>query len=462
MKRRVLFFFFSIAVFFIMLIFIYNPITVSAYISGSNELSVKSCGAKGDGITDDSDAIIYALSQSSRVFFPSGTYHITKQIVIPNDSSLIGENGAILDFHNNITDGYDYGYLVNENSTWYNSDNLAHGIHIENLTIQKSNVLSTEKAILLLSNVTDVTINNVRFITALNDSVNTIDILVNCHNITVTNSSFYHNQGNQRGGLWIRDRFNRGISYGTSNITFKNCYFEKNSGLDELIAIFSVPDYNNNFGCVSNVTIEDCNIVYNTNSSDTSLSNNAPYLLSTSMGDTNNVSYKNCTITNNNLLMSTFKMMVHGNGALPITAQRISNCTINCPNSYRSNIGSYVFYTEGNNCNQETAHIDNSQIYIGYRVVGCNNDINFDNSNFYIFNNGVSLDSNNIARNCNFYVSNCSEPSRVIRNGRCTIINSNITFYDTDQPRFVIQPSVLTNTTINASVPVLVQYNYSS
>lgn len=63
--------------------------------------SVKNFGAVGDGIADDTDAINRALFQifcvqdndrSRRsLFFPAGTYKITKTIIIPSYARLIGE-----------------------------------------------------------------------------------------------------------------------------------------------------------------------------------------------------------------------------------------------------------------------------------------------------------------------------------------------------------------------------------
>ena len=51
-------------------------------ISSRGFVSVKDFGAKGDGVTDDSDAIISALNSSLNVYFPAGTYIQSKQVTI--------------------------------------------------------------------------------------------------------------------------------------------------------------------------------------------------------------------------------------------------------------------------------------------------------------------------------------------------------------------------------------------
>lgn len=61
-----------------------------------DEVDVKQFGAKGDGVTDDSAAVLAAITDRYNahggvVFFPRGTYLITQQIVMPNDG--IGVTG---------------------------------------------------------------------------------------------------------------------------------------------------------------------------------------------------------------------------------------------------------------------------------------------------------------------------------------------------------------------------------
>lgn len=53
--------------------------------------TVKDYGAIGDGVADDSDAIINCINNEGIVYFPSGTYKITKSLTADN-KLIIGEN----------------------------------------------------------------------------------------------------------------------------------------------------------------------------------------------------------------------------------------------------------------------------------------------------------------------------------------------------------------------------------
>ncbi len=66
----------------------YETVPASAFVS------VKSAGAKGDGVTDDSDAIQKVLSSATDdqvVFFDHGYYIVTKTIDVPKDIRIVGE-----------------------------------------------------------------------------------------------------------------------------------------------------------------------------------------------------------------------------------------------------------------------------------------------------------------------------------------------------------------------------------
>ncbi|MBN9706555.1 tail fiber domain-containing protein, partial [Enterobacter roggenkampii] len=56
-------------------------------------ISVFDAGAKGDGVTDDSDAIHNALSSGKNVYFPAGTYQISRLIYPYHDGQTIFGDG---------------------------------------------------------------------------------------------------------------------------------------------------------------------------------------------------------------------------------------------------------------------------------------------------------------------------------------------------------------------------------
>jgi hypothetical protein len=62
----------------------------AAWVEGLPWVNVKDYGAVGDGTTDDSNAVINAIAAAvaaggGTIYFPTGTYRITSQLVIPND-----------------------------------------------------------------------------------------------------------------------------------------------------------------------------------------------------------------------------------------------------------------------------------------------------------------------------------------------------------------------------------------
>jgi glucan 1,3-beta-glucosidase len=62
--------------------------------------SVRSAGATGNGVTDDTtalqNAINNALAAGDVVYFDSGTYRITSTLVIPAGSKIVGESYPII------------------------------------------------------------------------------------------------------------------------------------------------------------------------------------------------------------------------------------------------------------------------------------------------------------------------------------------------------------------------------
>lgn len=68
--------------------------------AATNQFNVLSYGAKGNGVNDDSTAVIATLQAAynaggGTVFFPTGTYLLAQQITLPNDGSTTFNNGPL-------------------------------------------------------------------------------------------------------------------------------------------------------------------------------------------------------------------------------------------------------------------------------------------------------------------------------------------------------------------------------
>ena len=65
-------------------------------------VSVKTFGAIGDDITDDSDAIISAFNSGYNIYFPSGVYKVSKVLPIHSNTVVVGNNATIKQYTTNI------------------------------------------------------------------------------------------------------------------------------------------------------------------------------------------------------------------------------------------------------------------------------------------------------------------------------------------------------------------------
>ena len=73
-----------------------NLFAITPGASDTQTVSVKDYGAKGDGSTDDSDAIQKCLNATNSAYFPVGNYYIAKSISLPNNSNLYFDNCGIV------------------------------------------------------------------------------------------------------------------------------------------------------------------------------------------------------------------------------------------------------------------------------------------------------------------------------------------------------------------------------
>ena len=63
-------------------------------------VNVKTCGAKGDGSSNDTSVIQTALTENRKVYIPSGTYKLSGELVVRDNCELTLAQDAVLNFTN--------------------------------------------------------------------------------------------------------------------------------------------------------------------------------------------------------------------------------------------------------------------------------------------------------------------------------------------------------------------------
>lgn len=111
-------------------------------------------GAIGDGVNDDTQAIVAALATGKTVYFPSGIYRTTATIDIPLGANLVGQLTP-------LTSGNTFGATIKHdgNGNTFNVPNY-HTFSIENMLIDKVN--STNGSGINIELVDGFTIRNVK------------------------------------------------------------------------------------------------------------------------------------------------------------------------------------------------------------------------------------------------------------------------------------------------------------
>ena len=102
-------------------------------LSPSGPLSVKMFGARGNGVADDSVAMISAHATGSNIYYPAGTYLCSQQVVVVGAFGLLGDgvNKTIIKFN-----GSTQGFKVTQNNT-------TQGIKARCASIQTTTSVST-------------------------------------------------------------------------------------------------------------------------------------------------------------------------------------------------------------------------------------------------------------------------------------------------------------------------------
>lgn len=201
-------------------------------------VNVKDCGAKGDGITDDTEAIQQAFFSGETIYFPDGTYLLNKCFWNESDPStsaalwavpgqrLIFSRGAVLlrgsDAVNHML------YTGNEDgATGYNGTS---DIEIIGATFDENKSLSTNCTALNLSHAKNVKIKNCKFI---NSSGTWHSIEVNSSKDVYISECIFENNQNEE-DIQIdsaNGTGNIGSNDGTpcDNIHIYNCIFDTQS-----------------------------------------------------------------------------------------------------------------------------------------------------------------------------------------------------------------------------------------
>ena len=189
--------------------------------------TVKTYGAVGDGITDDSTAIQACVDAEDIVIFPPGEYLIENRIITAGPKIFIGYPLA----------------TILENNAWF-SFSYASNITLKNLIFDSKDVLPTTNVVFYRSK--EILVDNCLFITGQNFNVQ----CSTCGNVTISNCKMLHTVDSCSLSLSLDPGFEN-TEYGRGGYTnISNCYF-KNAGLDGIIA-------NNYHVTISNCIFEGC------------------------------------------------------------------------------------------------------------------------------------------------------------------------------------------------------------
>ena len=115
-------------------------------------VSVKSYGAVGDGIADDTAAIQAAVTAENGVFFPAGTYKVTSAVSLKSNNVLVGEGASSII---NYT-----GTAASQGALYINSGGAS--TYVDNVTIQDLKVVGQVATLGFSEFVHNISFNGVR------------------------------------------------------------------------------------------------------------------------------------------------------------------------------------------------------------------------------------------------------------------------------------------------------------
>jgi hypothetical protein len=218
-----------------------DPVSLSLQQTLDQWASVKSFGAKGDGVTDDTDAINRALYElycreinvqvRRKLFFPAGVYKITQTIKIPPYATLYGEGllNSIIQMNDSADDSALRAYVArfsdNYQDVGANIGSTPGSITPTHVTIRDMafQSLDPDVSVFLVEDANQCGFENVSFVGPLETSdLDTATPGISCVS------------------------FASSISFVSNNITFKRCAFSN--------ATYGI--YNNEE--INSISVTDC------------------------------------------------------------------------------------------------------------------------------------------------------------------------------------------------------------
>lgn len=263
--------------------------------NNTNYVSVKSYGAIGDGVNDDTQAIQKCLNENNNVLFNDGVFNITSNLNIKSNQNILGLNGVlrsytdnVIGLHgenvNNVTiDGLTFRCLEDGTGGLFNAIKI---FNASNITLKNLDI-STKQFGIFIHDIKNFTIENILFNQVRTTSFSNKDgvhINGNSHfgdirNIKGTTDDDmialnadepFKNYGDISNitidGVYSINKQSNGINNGTYQgirflsivskiykINIKNCYIKA-----DYYECFKITGYEENKGKYGEITIEDC------------------------------------------------------------------------------------------------------------------------------------------------------------------------------------------------------------
>ena len=221
---------------------------------GQNFVNVKDFGAKGDGITDDTEALKNAIENNNFIFIPAGIYITKEQIYINTNKYIIGVGNSwnpTINRDSCIT--YDGAYTENESIFVLSTEevgiepgNAVSNVYIYNIVLDGNSKIDFGLYAARITN--DIDIKNITAINTLKHGV----WIAKCWYASFVNIIAKNNQGC---GITIGRNTFGWVDHYVNSVYFANLRAHSN-GLDQTYSQSTKKDWGYGVGIFSNVNLK--------------------------------------------------------------------------------------------------------------------------------------------------------------------------------------------------------------